>query len=143
MTRAIATSAAVLLGALSLTACQKTNQAPDDPGVCYQVVEQPGGKLKFNVVKKDVATLENCAAELDAVRYRFMRLGSPNHEITGAYGGKFLFLDQNGMRVTMAAGYDSPRFQAFSRGSDGRLSIPSYIPQPGPVEADQALVPKK
>ncbi|MBS0297723.1 MAG: hypothetical protein JSR45_15545 [Proteobacteria bacterium] len=143
MTRVIVTSAAVLLGALALSACQKTNQAPDDPGVCYQVVEQPGGKLKFNVVKKDVPTLENCAAELDAVRYRFLRLGSPKHDFTGAYGGKFLFLDQNGMRITMGPSYDSPQFQTFSRGPDGRLSIPSYIPQPGPVEADGALVPKK
>lgn len=121
-----------LASASLLAGCQQGAQAPDAPRVCYQVVQTAKGEVKFNVVKSDVATLEACIARLDQARYAFLRLGSPNRSMVGAYGGKFLFIDQAGVRVSTTSSIDSGQFQAFTRGPDGKLTLPGYIPQPAP-----------
>ena len=61
---------------------------------------------------------------------RFMRLGSPRREIVGAYQGRFLFLDSGGASVSTTDKLNSGRFVALARTSDGRLMVPSYVPQP-------------
>jgi hypothetical protein len=133
--------AIVALGLLAAGCTDKSPQAPEAPGVCYEVIQTKAGAIKFNVVKRNVATLENCAAELDVVRFRFLGLGRAKSEIVGAYGGKFLFIDQAGVRISTTPSMDSGQFQAFARASDGRLAIPSYIPQPGPTQAANTPAP--
>jgi hypothetical protein len=125
----------ILVLALGLTgllaaACQKPVDAPEVRGVCYQVLEKKGAAPTFHAVAKDQPNMESCAAELDAVRYRFMGLGSPRHDITGLYNNTYLFLDDGGMSTSQSL--DGGRFTAFGRDPDGRLTIPAYIRQPGP-----------
>lgn len=129
----LATASALVIVAFALSACQRGVEAPADAGVCYQVAQKKDGTVKFNVVDRNVPTMETCIARLDQARYRFMALGSTNHSIVGAYGGKFLFIDQAGVRVSTTSSIDSGQFQAFARAPDGKLAIPSYIPQPGPT----------
>lgn len=131
MGRPIASVLTVLaLSAAGLSACQKGIEAPTTTGVCYQVVLRKDGTARFNEVARDQDSLEACAAQLEAVRMRFIRLGSPRREIIGAYQGRFLFLDAGGASVSTTGRIDGGRFVALARAADGRLMVPSYIPQP-------------
>ncbi len=124
------TLVALGLTGLALAACTDKNAPPEQHNTCYQVVIEPNAPAKYNVVAKDKNSIEACAAELDTVRYRFMGLGSPRSSITGAYNGTYLFIDSGGMST--APSLDGGRFVAFGRNDDGRLAIPTTIPQPGP-----------
>lgn len=111
---------------LALTACAKKTTPPGDPGVCYHVVPQKDGSLKYN---KLVATesLEKCAANLEAMRIKFLTLGGTRQEIYGAYQANFLFLQKEG--VLTATSLEGPRYVALVRTGDGRLAIPGAMPQ--------------
>ncbi len=65
--------AAIAVSAL-LAACSQRTEPPGDPGVCYHVVPQKGGKLKYNKLV-NAPNLETCAANLEAMRLKFLRLG--------------------------------------------------------------------
>ncbi len=83
--------------AVMLAACQSGPQAPTDPGVCYHFAAMENGKPKFNVLATGVPDMEHCAARLEGMRIRFLSLGGTNQEITGAYQGNFIFLEDDGI----------------------------------------------
>jgi hypothetical protein len=112
--------------ALALTACAKKTVPPGDAGVCSHVVPQKDGTLKYNkLVQAD--SLEKCAANLEAMRIKFLRLGGSQQDIYGAYQANFLFLVKEG--VMTSTSLEGPRYVALVRTGDGRLAIPSAMPQ--------------
>jgi hypothetical protein len=117
--------AAVSLGAVLTSGCEKKIEAPADRGVCYHAVPLKGGELKYNVVAKDVANIESCAAALEGMRMRFQRLGG-KEEITGAYQGSFLFLQREG--IFRSESLNGNRYVLLVRTGDGRLAIPGAMP---------------
>ena len=123
----IAATAAALVTAASLAACEKPIVAPDDKGVCWHVVTQKDGTLKFNKLASNVENMETCAATLEGMRIRFMRLGMPNQDIIGAYQANFLFLQKEG--VFTGRNLSSGRFPFLVRTGDGRLAIPGAMKQ--------------
>ena len=84
-------------------------------GICYHVVPQKGGKLKyFKLV--NAPNLETCAANLEAMRIKFLRMGGSQQNIYGAYQANFLFLDARGR-----ADLDQPgRAPLYGPGADRR-----------------------
>jgi len=117
-------AALVGLGAV-LSACQQRTEPPGDPGICYHVVPQKGGKLKYNRLV-NAPNLETCAANLEAMRVKFLRMGGTQQNIYGAYQSNFLFLQPEG--VLTSTSLEGPRFVALVRTGDGRLAIPGAMP---------------
>lgn len=115
-----------LTATAALAGCAKRTEPPGTPGVCYHVVFQKDGKLKFNKV---VATpnLETCAANLEAMRIKFLTMGGSAQEILGAYQANFIFLQREG--VFTSTTLEGPRYLALVRTGDGRLAIPGAMPQ--------------
>jgi hypothetical protein len=130
MQRPLALTALVLAG-LAAASCAKQVNAPEDRDNCYEIIPQKDGSLKFYSVAKNQTSMAACAAQLDAVRFRFLSFGSQRTEIDGYYNDTYLFIDPSGM--TTSRSYDGGRFYAYGRGDDGRLTLPGAIPQPGPA----------
>ena len=117
---------AVAVGGLALTACEKAVEAPFDPGVCYAVeVGKEGEAPRFNKVADNQPQIEFCAARLEEVRLRFLRMGGSRQEIVGSYQGQFIFVDRGG--VWLSGTLDGGRFNAMARTGDGRLAMPGAI----------------
>ena len=113
-------------GALALTACEKAIEAPFDRGVCYAVEAGAEGEApRFNKVADNQPQIEFCAARLEEVRLRFLRIGGSRQEITGSYQGQFIFIDREGVWISQAL--DGSRFILLARTGDGRLAIPGAI----------------
>lgn len=119
-----AIAALVVLGA-ALSACAQRTEPPGDPGVCYHVVPQKGGKLKYNRLVT-APNLETCAANLEAMRLKFLHMGGTQQDIYGAYQANFLFLQAEG--VLTSTSLEGPRYVALVRTGDGRLAIPGAMP---------------
>jgi len=121
-----------LAGLLALTgsmlgACSSRTEPPGDAGVCYQVVPLAGGKLRYNKLV-NAPNLETCAANLEAMRIKFLRMGGSAHEIYGAYQANFLFLQKEG--ILTSTSLEGVRYVALVRTGDGRLAIPGAMPGP-------------
>ena len=112
--------------ALALSACAKKTTPPGDAGVCYHVVQQKDGSLKYNKLVRS-PSLEVCAANLEAMRIKFLTLGGNQTDIYGAYQSNFLFLVKEG--VMTSTSLEGPRYVALVRTGDGRLAIPSAMPR--------------
>ena len=113
-------------GALALTACEKAIEAPFDRGVCYAVEAGAEGEApRFNKVADNQPQIEFCAARLEEVRLRFLRMGGSRQEITGSYQGQFIFIDRAG--VWQSRSLNGNRFFALARTGDGRLAVPGAI----------------
>lgn len=112
--------------ALALSACAKKTEPPGDPGICFHVVPQKDGSLKYNKLVQ-AKSLEVCAANLEAMRIKFLTLGGNQQEIYGAYQANFLFLQKEG--VFTSTSLEGPRYVALVRTGDGRLAIPGAMPQ--------------
>ena len=113
-------AAAALVGACS--------QGPDfdfEPGVCYFVAQPEGAPPRLEVVARDQAQIEFCAARLEEMRLKFLRMGGSNQEIVGAYQGRFIFIDREGVKIGQSL--DGSRFFAMARTGDGRLALPGAI----------------
>lgn len=118
----------VSLALLGLAACSPQIKAPTDRGVCYAVsLPEEGSKAApaFNEVARDQSQIEFCAARLEQMRVRFLRLGGNRTEIIGSYQGQFLFIDRAG--VWQSPTLDGARFFALARTGDGRLAVPGAI----------------
>jgi hypothetical protein len=117
----------ILAPALLLLAAACSNQvkAPEDQGVCWHVVWQKDGEIKFNKLSSSQPSIEYCAAALEAMRVRFLRMGGNQTEIVGAYQGNFLFLQNEGIFTsdTLTGG----RYLALVRTGDGRLAQPGAV----------------
>lgn len=117
---------AIGAGALVLAACEKAVEAPFDQGVCYAVeLGAEGETPRFNKVADNQPQIEFCAARLEEVRLRFLRLGGGRREITGSYQGQFIFIDREGVWISRTL--DGSRFILLARTGDGRLAIPGAI----------------
>jgi hypothetical protein len=123
--RASLTALTVLAAAAALAACEKRTEPPGTPGVCYHVAPQKDGKLKYNKLV-NAPNLETCAANLEAMRLKFLRLGGNQQDIYGAYQANFLFLQKEG--VLTSTSLEGPRYVALVRTGDGRLAIPGAMP---------------
>ena len=110
-----------------LAACSRGPQAPADTGVCYHLAALKDGNAQFNVVAKGVPDMEHCAAQLEAMRLRFLSLGGTNDEITGAFQGNFLFLQREG--VFTSSSYDGVRYPFLVRTGNGQLVVPQAASQ--------------
>ena len=118
--------AALATGGLGLCACQAGVQAPTNPGVCYHLASVEGGQAKFNVLATSVPDMEHCAAQLEAMRVKFLSLGGTNEEITGAYQGNFIFLENDG--IFTSTSYTGGRFPFLVR-NGGQLVPVGSAPQ--------------
>ncbi|WP_293898468.1 hypothetical protein [Phenylobacterium sp.] len=112
--------------ALALCACTNKTTPPGDAGICYHVVPQRDGSLKYNKLVQ-ASSLEVCAANLEAMRIKFLKMGGNTQDIYGAYQANFLFLVREG--VMTSTSLEGPRYVALVRTGDGRLAIPSAMPQ--------------
>jgi hypothetical protein len=119
-------TAALLIVASALAGCSGGVKAPYDEGVCYAVeIPEDGGKATFNKVAENQPQIEACAARLEEMRVRFLRLGGNRREVVGAYQGQFIFIDRAG--VWFSKTLDGNRFMALARTGDGRLAVPGAI----------------
>jgi hypothetical protein len=125
LTRTVLIAAAA---ALSLTACEKRVTPPGDKLVCFHAIPMTDGTIKYNKLGGPMPNLETCAANLEAMRIKFLRLGGTQQEIMGAYQGNFLFLQKEG--IFTGPSLKSGRYLALVRTGDGRLAIPGAMPQP-------------
>ena len=119
---------AILAGLLALLAsgCAKQLQAPVDTGVCWHLVQLPGGKVRFNRLADHQPDLEHCAAQLEMMRLHFRALGDVQDYVTGAYQGSFLFLQPEGVFTSQT--YAGVRYPFLVRTGDGRLAVPGAMP---------------
>lgn len=126
--RPAAASAVVVAFALAavLGACSKRVTPPGDRGVCYNVTFKASGELVYHKLV-DAPNLETCAANLEAMRIKFLRMGGSAQEILGAYQANFIFVQRPG--VFSSTSLDGPRYLALVRTGDGRLAIPGAMPQ--------------
>ena len=120
--------AALATLSIGFAGCDTSLRPPGDTGVCYQYVTPKGEKPRFNVLNRDVPTLEACAAKLEGMRMRFLMLGGNQDAITGAYQSKFLFLEQDG--IFTADSLNGASYIALVRTADGRLAPPGAFKQP-------------
>ncbi|MBI1199498.1 MAG: hypothetical protein GC203_16675 [Phenylobacterium sp.] len=116
----------ILLAALAVSACSQKTVPPGDPGVCYHVVPQKDGTLKYNKLVM-AKSLEVCAANLEAMRIKFLTMGGNQQDLLGAYQSNFLFLQKEG--ILTSTSLEGPRYVALVRTGDGRLAIPGAMPQ--------------
>ena len=116
---------AIAATAVALSACSHRTEPPGDSGICYSVEPQKDGKLKyFKLV--NASNLETCAANLEAMRIKFLRMGGSQQNIYGAYQSNFLFLEADGVKTSTSL--EGPRYLALVRTGDGRLAIPGAMP---------------
>ena len=123
---------------LVLPACapKETIVAPKGRGLCWYIAEQTDGSIKNNQVASNIATIELCAAELERMRLRFLRMGGSNTEILGSYQGTFILLKRDG--IYTAQRLNGMRYMLLQR-VNGNLVIPGAVveaPVPqAPVDA--------
>lgn len=119
-------SAVLMVGALALAACEQPIKAPFDEGVCFVVERGAEGEApRFNVLARDQPQIEFCAARLEEMRLRFLRMGGTRRELTGSYQGQFIFIDRGGAWISRTL--DGSRFALLARTGDGRLAQPGAI----------------
>jgi hypothetical protein len=126
MKKTVLTVAALIASGLALTACEKQIKPPFETGVCFHVVTNKDGSLRYNPVARNVPQMEECAATLEGMRIRFVRMGQSNNRgMVGAYQGSFIFIEKEG--IYLGQTYDGPRFMSLVRTGDGRLAVPGAI----------------
>ncbi|HEX7761831.1 MAG TPA: hypothetical protein VF459_20150 [Caulobacteraceae bacterium] len=85
----------------ALTACAGEPDAPTDVGVCWREVLDKAGKPHFEVIARNVANLDSCAAQIEGLHLQEQR------DVVGAYQSFFITADdasvsssstQNGFR---------------------------------------------
>jgi hypothetical protein len=114
-----------LLSSLFLLGCDTSPRPPGTLGACYQYVTLKSGAHRFNLVEAHLPNLETCAAALEAMRIRFLRLGGSQLTLTGAYQSKFIFIEQEG--IFTADSLDGGSYLALVRTADGRLAQPGAV----------------
>ncbi len=122
----IAAVLALGVASLGLSGCVKATRAPFDQGVCNHVIEKKDGTLQFNSVERNVPNMETCAATLEGMRIRFLRMGLRKEQLTGSYQGKFIFVEREG--IYLGDSYEGARFMSLVRTGDGRLAVPGALP---------------
>lgn len=122
------------LAIVALSACSKRTLPPGGEGICWHVTKTKDGELKYNKLATNVPDLEHCAANLEAMRIKFLRMGGSVREVTGAYKGNFIFVEREG--ILTAPSLEQAPYLALVRTGDGRLAVPGAMPQqPAPAPA--------
>lgn len=105
-----------LVAFCALAACER-EPAPTNIGVCWRTAGGTASKPRFAVVARDVASLDDCAALLEAYHLQGVRTSN------GAYQGYFIFVDDREVAsATQVDGFRYPIFQPSQRGEiDGDL----------------------
>ena len=120
--------AAAAAASTGLAGCSKPGlEAPFDKGVCFQFVPSGDNAGKFNKISEKVPSLEYCAAYLEGMRQRFLRLGGNRTQMMGAYQGQFIFLEPRG--IFTAPNLKARPYLALVRTGDGRLAVPGAVPE--------------
>lgn len=97
-------------GAVALVAGVGAERAPRDPGVCWRARGLAAPRAALAPIERGVASLEDCAAALEAARLIDRR------PALGAYQGYFLFVDAVQIAsATTRAGFRYPVFQPAQR----------------------------
>lgn len=117
--------AIVAFAGLAAAACSNEPKFTFEPGVCYNVAQEADQKPELQVLARDQAQIELCAARLEEMRLRFLRMGGNKTEVVGAYQGRFIFIDRDG--VKFGNSLNGGRFFAMARTGDGRLAMPGAI----------------
>jgi hypothetical protein len=127
MSKSVLAIAAVLtVSSLALAGCEKQTKAPFEQGVCFHVAANKDGTLRYNPVARNVPQMEECAATLEGMRMRFVRMGQSNSKgMVGAYQGSFIFIEKEG--IYLGQTYEGARFMSLVRTGDGRLAVPGAI----------------
>jgi hypothetical protein len=125
MNRAAASIGLVLVLAGVLGGCAKRTRPPGTPNVCYDVVFEKSGELRYNKIV-DTPNLETCAANLEALRVKFLRMGGSAQELLGAYQSNYIFVQREG--IFTSTSLEGPRYIALVRTGDGRLAVPGAMP---------------
>jgi hypothetical protein len=127
MSKSVLAVAAVLaVSSLALAGCEKQTKAPFETGVCFHVATNKDGTLRYNPVARNVPQMEECAATLEGMRIRFVRMGQSNSKgMVGAYQGSFIFIEKEG--IYLGQTYEGARFMSLVRTGDGRLAVPGAI----------------
>ena len=121
----------LLLASGLVAACSNpTVEAPTNRGICWSMSKDDAGKYSFHRVASNVPNMEHCAANLEALRQKFLGLGGNRRELTGAYQGVFIFVRPQG--IYTAPEYDRTPWLALVRTQDGRLVVPGLQSQPAP-----------
>ena len=100
----IVTLLALFLGAIALAGCEGRD-APTDIGVCWRVAAIKGAAPRFAPLNTDVASLDDCAAQLEALHIQGAKT------VLGAYQGFFIFVDET--EVTSSPHLHSFRYPIF------------------------------
>ena len=116
---------AAIVGTALLGACSNEPKYEFAEGACYFVATPDNAPPRLQKIADDQPQLERCAARLEEMRLRFLRMGGSNQEIAGAYQGRFIFIDREG--VKFGKSLNGSRFFAMARTGDGRLAIPGAI----------------
>jgi hypothetical protein len=109
-----------------LAGCQKRIEPPGGARICYSISFKKDGELVYHRLV-DAPNLETCAANLEALRLKFLRLGGGAQETLGAYQANFIFVQSEG--IFSSTSLHGPRYIALVRTGDGRLAIPGAMPQ--------------
>ena len=115
------------LAAIAVAGCSQSVQAPTDTGVCWHVVQDKAGKLRFNKLAEHQPSVEYCAARLEQMRIHFLALGGTASEVIGAYQGQYIFVQKEG--IMSADKLDGIPYTLLVRSGDGRLVMPGAMPQ--------------
>ena len=108
---------------VALSACDQNNvAAPTEAGVCWHMVQMKDGKYRFNELARNQPNLESCAAQLEAMRLNFNRLGANQTQEVGAYQGQFIFIQPEG--VFSARNLTTTRYLALAPVSPKRETVP-------------------
>jgi len=86
-------------------ACSTQPAAPTGAGLCWRMFEVPDQPPRFEILDRNVANLESCAAQLEGAR---MMEGRPT---AGAYNGHFIFATEE--QITSAQTLDGARVRIF------------------------------
>ena len=120
-----ALTVALAASMLGLAACEKAFEAPLDRGVCYHMGVLPDGGVKFNVVARNIDSIEKCAAQLEGMRLRFLCMGGQNRELFGACLGSLIYLRRGG--IYRAQKWNGNQYLLLVRTGDGRLVNPGAV----------------
>ncbi len=99
--------------------------APSEKGVCY-VMRGDDKTRRFDVIARDLADIEHCAAQLERMRLNLERLGSAQGDVTGIFQGHFVFLTADG--IFTSDRLEGTRFLLLVR-YNGSLVMPAAVPQ--------------